>query len=209
MNTPPPPPPPSPPPPPPSPHRAFGHDLSPDLAALAEALDRLGAAEREGMPGNLHAQVMDSTHALLLASSVEQLAEADRLSAPPALEESVFEASRTNLSGGGWRFPVVSVRLSWALRAAAAVGIFAAGLAAWVSLQTPPAPPRLAGSIPDRPAPAPITPEVQESVFAMLTSMDRATLREQVDLLEMEADGLRENLMVEPSLPSLAPEGAM
>ncbi len=107
--------------------------LSPDLIGLAEALDRLGAAERAIAPAGLDTRVSDAALATRLGTTMEQMAEADRLSAPPRLEETIFEASRRELAGA--EKPVLfTFRMGTMARVAAAILIVGAGALVYLSL---------------------------------------------------------------------------
>ncbi len=57
--------------------------------------------------------------------------------------------------------------------------------------------------------PAKLTKAEEDSVFAMLASMDRATMSEQVDRLVDDAEALSPSTLSEPGIPLNLLEGAL
>lgn len=187
-----------------SPHNPHDH-LPPDLRDLAAALDRLAAAERAACPEAMLPRVAGEASVSRLAQSMQMLAEADRLSAPPALEDGVFDLSRQELPGAPRVAPMrlrVVTSTAWALRAAAAIAVI--GSVALVIISTRPSTPAVQPIAAREPDPA----EAEEAVLAMMAMIDDATMQRQMDELLSDAEGLSPST-VKPELPASLLEGAM
>lgn len=187
-----------------SPHNPHDH-LPPDLRDLAAALDRLGAADRAACPEAMLSRAADAAAVTRMGQSMQHLADADRLSAPPTLEDEVFELSRQNLAGAS---PVAPMRLrvitprAWALRAAAAIAVI--GSVALVIISTRPAVSPVQPIAAREPDPA----EAEQVVLAMMAMIDDATMQQQMDELLSDAEGLSPST-IKPELPASLLEGAM
>jgi hypothetical protein len=123
--------------------------LEPELRAVSELLDRLGAAEGSG--AGLESRVFAATRGLLDAgvadgaAAADALAAGERAGAGPAFEERIFVATRSLIGQraayeSGAEVHVASAGRLWpmvraTMRAAAAVAVIGAGVVAFTMLR--------------------------------------------------------------------------